>query len=513
MTQSAHNETKIHWKWITLSVIAIANVWQSIKSSGLCHSVTALVMMLLLRAESSFAGQQARRSADSPRRPNILVLITDDQRFDMLRIANPLLHTPEMDRLAREGVRFINAFVTTPICAASRASILTGMVERTHRYTFLTPPLSRRFVEQCYPKVLRNAGYTTAYIGKLGVKLAAGTSPFDEIEELGPGQYWRLQPDGSSRHLTDIEGDKAMDFLERHARQHPDQPFCLTVGFNAPHADDPEPQQYFWQKEVDSLYRDVDVPMPPLTEPEFYQHLPEFLRDGTLNRRRWAWRFDFESKRQNMTKGYWRMISGIDLVIGRLRRKLADLKLADNTVIVLMSDNGYFLGERGYADKWLPYEQSIRIPLVLFDPQGRLARPGLEPRQIALNIDIAPTVLDLAGVSVPSQMQGRSLLALARGETPADWRRDIWIEHLMMEPSIRKHEGVRTERYKYSRYFEAIPVLEELYDLEEDSLETVNLVNSPGHRELLDKLRKRTDELREQYGGEFNAAVWKRAQQ
>jgi arylsulfatase A-like enzyme len=430
----------------------------------------------------------------------------------MMGSVTPALHTPEMDRLAREGARFENAFATTPICAASRASLLCGLVERTHRYTFRTPPLGDAFADMSFPKLLRDAGYRTAYVGKFGVNLKPGARArlYDEFHEFGH-PYWKKQPDGSLRHLSDIEGDHAIKFLDDHARRSDGKPFCLTVGFNAPHAEDAAPLQYFWQKEVDHLYRDVNVPRPPLSDPDFYNHLPEFLRDGTMNRHRWRWRFDFEPKRQDMTKGYWRMISGVDLVIGRIRQKLDELKLAANTVILLMGDNGYFLGERGYADKWLPYEQSIRVPLLMLDPTGRFTKAGLRPAPFALNIDVPATILELARVTAPEKMQGRSLLPLARGETPPDWRKDVWLEHLMMEPTIRKHEGVRTERYKYSRYFEADPVLEELYDLQEDPLETVNLINSPRHREILLQLRRRTDELRDQCGGEFSARLWKEA--
>jgi arylsulfatase A-like enzyme len=206
------------------------------------------------------------------------------------------------------------------------------------------------------------------------------------------------------------------------------------------------------------------------------------------------------------------MISGVDLVIGRLRKKLQELGLAENTIIVLMGDNGYFLGERGYAGKWLPYDPSIHVPLLMFDPRGKATQPAGRTTAFALNIDIPPTLLDVAGVPVPPSMQGRSLVPLARGQAPADWRTDVWIEHLMMEPSIRKHEGVRTARYRYSRYFEAEPVLEELYDLQSDPLETVNLVSSPAHRETLRALRVRTDELRSQYGGEFSARLWNEKQ-
>ncbi|MBU6402911.1 MAG: sulfatase-like hydrolase/transferase, partial [Verrucomicrobia bacterium] len=188
-------------------------------------------------------------------RPNILFIITDDQRFDMMGNVTPALHTPEMDRLARDGVRFEHAYVTTSICAASRASMLCGLVERTHRYTFLTPPLGDAFVEMSFPRLLRQAGYRTGYVGKLGVNLRAGTTGrlYDYFHELGP-PFWKPQPDGTRRHLTHLEGDAAVAFLEDQARAGGGRPFCLTVGFNAPHAQDEAPQQYFWPPEVDALY-------------------------------------------------------------------------------------------------------------------------------------------------------------------------------------------------------------------------------------------------------------------
>ena len=471
----------------------------------------SLLPALLLALFAICSANKSAAAADP--RPNILFLITDDQRFDMMGNVTPALHTPEMDRLAREGVRFEQAFATTPICAASRASLLCGVVERTHRYTFRTPPLGSRWVQSSFPKLLRDAGYRAGYVGKFGVNTPPGATKllYDTFVQTAH-PYWKEQPDGSRRHLTDIEGDHAIRFLEESSRPANARPFCLTVGFNAPHADDPDPLQYAWQNEVDDLYRDVRVARPPLSHPDFYDALPEYLRDGTMNRHRWHWRFDFESKRQQMTKGYWRMISGIDLVVGRLRAKLQELGLADNTVIVLIGDNGYFLGERGYADKWLPYDQSIHVPLLLFDPRGKATKPGARPTAFALNIDIPATLLDLAAVPVPASMQGRSLLPLARGELPKDWRTDVWIEHLMMEPTIRKHEGVRTPRHRYARYFEAHPMLEELYDLQTDPLETINLVNNPAHAQTLKTLRLRTDELRSQYGGEFSARLWKEKQ-
>jgi arylsulfatase A-like enzyme len=204
-----------------------------------------------------------------------------------------------------------------------------------------------------------------------------------------------------------------------------------------------------------------------------------------------------------MTRGYFRMLSGVDAAVGRILDELESLGIAQNTVVLLMGDNGYFLGERGYAGKWLPYDLSIRVPLVVYDPRvtGRLR--GSIPSPPVLNIDIAPTLLDLAGIEAPAAMQGRSLAPLLMGEVPADWRGDFFVEHLFDHPQIPKHEGVRGERFKYARYFEQVPVYEEVYDLLEDPLETRNLSGDPDYRGILEELRGRTDELRDDYGGPF----------
>ncbi|MFB3131079.1 MAG: sulfatase [Rhodothermales bacterium] len=445
----------------------------------------------------------AHDTADPDLRPNIIFIVTDDQRFDMLGTVNPLLHTPQMDRLAAAGIRFEHAFVTTSICAASRASLLTGTVERTHRFTFNTPPLSRSMTDQSYATLMRAAGYRTGFVGKFGMVVEPGAidTMFDAFIPLDRNPYFKVQADSSLRHLTDITGDEAIAFLRANP---PGQPFMLTVSFNAPHAEDSDEQQYFWPTAMDGLYQDTTIPDPPLSDPAFFEALPAFLKDPeiNMNRYRWFWRFDTPEKAKRMTRGYFRMISGVDAAIGRVRDELERLDLADNTVLILMGDNGYFLGERGYAGKWLPYEPSIRVPLLVFDPR-RSSLAGLQPTQMVLNIDIAPTLLDLAGLPIPAVMQGRSLVPLLRGEEPEDWRTDFFVEHLMEHKQIVKHEGVRGQRYKYARYFELDPVYEELYDLETDPLETKNLARDPAYAEVLARLRTRCDELRDRYGGPY----------
>lgn len=457
-------------------------------------------MRLLLTALAAILFSVAPlRAAD---RPNIVFILADDMRWDMMGCAgNRIIQTPNLDALAKDGTRFSNAFVTTAICAASRASILTGLHERTHRYTFGTKPITAEHVAISYPVLLRQAGYRTGFVGKFGVGVPPGATRtmFDSFTPLNRTPYWKKQPDGTMKHLTDIESEKAIAFI---AAAKPSEPFCLSVSFNAPHAEDNDPKQYFWQKELDDLYKDAKFPIPRTMTDEFFDSLPEFLRK-TESRVRFNWRFDEPKKYQEMVAGYYRMISGVDLVVGRIRDALNKRGLADKTVIVFTADNGYFLGERGFADKWYIYEHSIRVPFIVFDPRASKNRRGQVNDRMGLNIDLSPTLLELAGVAVPKDVQGRSLVPLLKGAKPADWRTDFFYEHLFERDNIPKSEGVRTERFTYVRWFEQKPLVEELYDHTADFDEVKNLINDPRFATVAEKLRKRTTDLRDRYGGPY----------
>lgn len=423
-------------------------------------------------------------------RPNIIFILTDDQRWDMLGCAgHKILQTPNMDQLAGDGVRFENAFVTTPICAASRASFLIGLYERTHGYTFGTPPITQAHTDISYPHLLRGAGYRTGFLGKFGVKVCAGATAkmFDTFTTLHPPYIKKVQ--GNDRHLSDIMGDEAIRFLDAGK---PGQPFCLSLSFNAPHAMDSDKRQYIWPAACDNLYKDVTIPPPPMSEPAWFDAQPEFVRKG-FNRKRWYWRFDTPEKYQQMVKGHYRMITGVDMVIGRLRKALADRDLSRNTVIILMGDNGYFLGERGFAGKWLMYEPSLRVPLLVYDPRASKQQRGRVLKQMALNIDVAPTILSLAHLPIPSTVQGKSLTPLLAGRK-ATWRDEFFCEHLLKNTNIPQSEGIRSERWKYFRYRHH-PEVEELYDLAADPMEKRNLAGGPAHKEQLDRLRRRCDEM------------------
>lgn len=436
------------------------------------------------------------------RGPNVLLILTDDQRFDVTGYAgHPIVKTPNLDRLATRGVRFVNSFVTTPICAASRASLLTGSYERQHRYTFGTPPLGEAMSVASYPAQFRQAGYRTGLIGKLGVNIPVGQAKgmFDLLSTIGY-PYLRKQPTGETRHIDQIATDRAIEFLDQQVQG---QPFCLSMSFNSPHAEDGEfDNLYPWPATVEGLYDNVNIPTPPFSEDKVFQSEPLFLQKA-MNRIRWFWQFDTPEKYEKNVRSYYRMISGIDYEVGRLLTELDKRDLTKNTIIVFMSDNGYFLGERGFSGKWVHYEESIRVPLLVVDPRLPADRQGKSADQMALNIDIAPTLLDLAGLKAPNVYQGRSLAPIVRGKKPR-WRKDFLIEHLLVNPEIPQWEGVRDQRYVYSRYFSQKPAFEFLHDLKSDPHELKNLAMDPKSAGLLSRMRRRLMGLKKANGGEYS---------
>ena len=447
----------------------------------------------VMLAPGSLLGQESKT------RPNILFLLVDDQRNDTLGCAgHPIIKTPVIDSLAADGVRFSNAFVTTSICAASRASILTGLYERTHGYTFGKPPLRAAHMSKSYPTLMREAGYRTGFIGKYGVKTQGKpeSNMFDFFKPHGGHPYFKQQPDGSLRHETEVAGDRAIEFLKGNPEG---QPFCLSISFNAAHAADWDHENHFpWPKAVDGLYDDVEIPAPRLSDPAIFKNHPEFLKTS-MNRKRYFWRWDTPEKYQKNMKAYFRMLSGIDRVIGRIRTELERRRLADNTVIIYMGDNGYYMGDRGFAGKWTHYEQSLRVPLIVYDPSLPEVKRGAVKDEMALNIDVPATMLNLAGIEIPTHYQGRSLAPLLQGKSAPDWREAFFCEHLMQNEIIPKWEGVRGQRYVYARYFEQKPVFEFLHDLKTDPDQLVNLASNPDHEDILAQMRKRCDELKNKY--------------
>ena len=471
----------------------------------------SLVIAAWLPMPRLFANDQKSTSA-----PNIIFFLSDDHRWDRMGCAgHPYLKTPTMDRLAAQGVRFSNMFVTTSICAASRATLLTGLYERTHGYTFGTPPISDAHWRSSYPTLLQQNGYRTGFVGKFGVSVAgaAHRKSFDYFRPLNRNPYFHTLPDGSKRHESEVAGDKAIEFL---STCRPDQPFCLSVSFNAAHAEDgdkrPGVGHYPWPRAVDGMYEDIAIPSPRLSSPAIFAAHPDFLKQS-MNRDRFFWRWDTPEKFATNLRAYYRMITGLDNVMARVLEQLQELGLADNTVIVFSGDNGYYEGQRGFAGKWSHYEESLRVPLIIYDPRAPESRRGQVASAMALNVDIPATIAAYAGIELPTGYQGRSLIPLMQGQQPP-WRRDTFCEHLMDHAKIPKWEGVRGSRFVYARYFEQEPVYEFLHDLESDPDQLRNLASDPAFGDQLEMMRRRTNELRDRYGGPFDVErvrAWKRS--
>ena len=451
--------------------------------------------LTLLALACGFLGCHTE-DASSPEhpRPNVILLLTDDQRWDAVGYAgNPIIRTSNMDALAREGLFFRNAYVTSSVCAASRASILSGQYARRHGIHGFDTGFSHDALQRTYPMLLRQAGYRVGFVGKYGVGTDLPENAFDYWRGFGgQGRYEQTNGAGRYRHLTRILGEQAVEFLETNPKG---QPFCLSVSFKAPHPQDGDPRQFIYDVAYEDLYSGDHIPEAATGADRYFYTFPAFFTEDNEGRRRWEARFSNREKYQASVKGYYRLITGVDAVIGEIRDALERLNLADDTVIILTADNGFYLGEHGLAGKWYGHEESIRVPFIVYDPRLPRAGRGQVRDEMVLNIDLAPTILRLASEEIPARMQGIDVLGLIDG-SEADWRQEFFYEHLFDHPNIPKSEGVVSRTYKYLRYVEQRPVFEELYDLVRDPHEENNLAGDDAHRERLTAMRERLVALR-----------------
>lgn len=433
----------------------------------------------------------------SATRPNFLILLTDDQRYDDLGCTgNPIVKTPHLDSLAQRGVLFRNFFATSAICMASRASYFTGRVERSHGSNFYYRNLAPKIWAESYPVLLRQAGYRTGFIGKFGVIVEGQPNglPASDFTAFhgyrGQGNYFPQGKDGP--HLTRIEGDQAVDFLRESAETA--SPFCLAISFFAPHDPlQPDP-------ELRDLYRDVVLPVPAAVRFDELVGLPPAYAESAWYPRyhRLAY-FADPASRQRYVLDRYRLITGVDNAVGLILAELRRLKLADNTVVIFSSDNGFQYGEHGLATKFYLHENSVRVPLLVLDPRASAARAGAVEDRLTANIDVAPTILEMAGLAAPEGMQGQSLVPLLRGEAVA-WRAEVLLENLEKERRPMC-DGLRTREWKYIAHFEQQPVQEELYRLTTDPDELTNLAGQPAYDRVRAELRARLQELRVRYSG------------
>lgn len=421
----------------------------------------------------------------------IVVLLADDWRHDVLGCAgHPVVRTPHLDRLAAEGFRFTRHAVTTSICGVSRASLFTGQWMSRHGCrgfdAFKTP------WEETYPGIMRARGLFTGHVGKWH-NGAFPRERFDFGRAYG-GRYWLPGPQGSREHVTKRNEREALAFLRERPRE---RPFALTVAFFAPHAEDGHPEQFLAQPESDALYAEEAIPAPPTATEEHLRRLPRFLQDERNEGRvRWRWRFDTEEKRLAMMRRYFRLITEVDAACGAILAELERQELLDETLVLFTTDNGYFHGEHGLADKWYPYEESLRVPLIVRDPRLPRERRGGTSDALTLNVDLAPTLLTALGIVPPAGMQGRDLAPLYLQESSPAWRTEFFYEHPVLTSELRipSSEALVTRDRKLIRW----PAYEheELFDLGTDPREERNLARDPERGAELAALRTRLEELR-----------------
>lgn len=442
----------------------------------------------------------------APNRPNIVVMMTDDQRFDFLSSAgHPFIKTPNMDRIGREGAMFKNMFVTNALCAPSRATLMTGLYSHANGVKDNMGSKLREDVAWM-PDLLRKAGYEVGFIGKSHVPGHFRQKQWDYYFGFtGQGQYANArvaesQPDGTigpdtayPGWMDDITTDHAIKWMKK---DRGDKPFALFLFFKAPHRQWNPPERY------KTKYADAVVKKPALWDEPGQGKPRAFLQAANM-----FGQYPDTKNYDEMIRDYCRCITGVDDNVGKVLACLEEKKCLDETFVMYTSDNGFFLGEWQRFDKRFMHEPSIRVPLLIRYPKAVAA--GQTPTGMAINVDIAPTVLSVAGVEVPKSMHGRSVmpLILPKGDgTPKPWR-DAWYYeyHEFPDPShnVVKHRGIRTEKYKFIHYYE--PPFNfreefELYDLSTDPEEKVNLANRPRFQMLLEEMKAKLATLKKELG-------------
>ena len=496
------------------------------------------------------------------KRPNILFIFTDDHAPHSISAYDGWLKkvraTPTIDKLAAEGMLFVNSFCTNSICGPSRAVIQTG--KHSHKNGFMNNGNSFDWDQQTFPKLLQNAGYQTAIYGKSHLK--GEPLGFDSWTVLpGQGLYYNpdfITPEGKvtiEGYCTDLVTDMAVEFLEE--KRDDDKPFMLMVQHKAPHRNWmpalrhldlydnvvlPEPDTLFdnWsdnssaapnqELEVDrhmhinfdlfvDLTPDFEDPTPgkPADRSAWNnmkRMTPEQLkvwreaygpRDAALHTANLKGKDLVRWKYQRYAKNYLRSLKGVDESVARLQTTLAELDLDENTVVIYSSDQGFYIGDHGWFDKRWMYEESLKMPFIVKWPGT--VKPGSRNHNLIQNLDYAETFLEMAGAPIPDDMQGASLVPLLKGEKPTDWRKSIYY-HYYEYPSVHmipRHYGIRNQRYKLMHFYQFDEW--EFYDLKEDPDELVNLYNDPEYARRIQRAKKDLKALQKDYEDDSDISV------
>jgi len=480
--------------------------------------------------------------------PNIIFILSDDHACQAISAyGSRLIHTPHIDRLAQEGVQFELSYVTNSICAPSRASILTG--QYSHQHGVIDNSVVMKSQEGTFPVLFKKAGYQTALVGKWHLK--ATPAGFDYFAIL-PDQGHYYNPDFIEKdrkyqahgYVTDILTEKSLAWIKNRDKS---KPFLLFLNHKAPHRNwmpGPEALKLFRNEELpvpetffddyhtrckaarlqemriaDHAYLSYDLKLFPLSEEEINEQEKTGLaywysvynRLTDEQKRTWeeAYRDENEEfkrkklegrelalwKYQRYIKDYLRCVTSIDLSIGRLLDFLDKEGLSNNTLVIYASDQGFFLGEHGWFDKRFMYEPSIRFPLLIRYPDG--VERKVDREHLILNVDLAPTLLEMAGLPVPLSMQGKSFKDILQGKRVSDWRQSFYYHYYEYPAvhSVRRHYGVRTTRYKLIHFYYDIDCWE-LYDLQTDPQEIKNVYNHPDYQKVQADLTKELNRLR-----------------
>ncbi|MDQ8197874.1 sulfatase-like hydrolase/transferase [Pelagicoccus enzymogenes] len=505
-----------------------------------------LISLALFSSSTSHAtASVANATAHEAPKPNIIFLMTDDQRWNQLGCyGNTEFETPHIDRLAAQGVIFGNAIQAVAICMPSRVSVLTGRHYSSHRVGFVAPndyTLSQADFNYSYPALLKAAGYRTGFIGKVGFtvteKATRPSTPaqhfykenmrqvFDyfagaETVENKKFEMWPAEDPGLQRiyqgekqkgETRTIRAGKAiLNFLDT---QPENQPFCLSVSFYAvKHDSDSHVYMPHYERFKDKVFQAPENWVEGENE-ELPKVVKENARGVPLHKQRTSTPELYQRQvRRFATQAYT-----VDQQVGLMVEKLKEKGLLKNTIIIYTSDNGRLIGSHGLFDKCILYEESVKAPLIVFDGRNPVSTPGRREDALISSVDLAPTILSLAGIKAPSVSQGRDFTGiLNQTQDRSQWHDAVLMEDLFLADLFRsRHDanvdqinqqlidanksyrsrGVRTDRWKYFIYYEHNPPIEELYDLERDPQEMNNLINNPEFTDVLERLRQRTEEL------------------
>lgn len=431
--------------------------------------------------------------------PNILFLLTDDQRADSYRASgNELIKTPNLDRIATRGTRFTNAFVTLAICSPSRAACLTGRYGSANGVTSVGKE-KLNDGESTFATALRRAGYLTGVTGKWHLKTPPIDAGFDFASTCWSNGTWydrKYTIDGETQimpgFVDDVAADESIRFMKQAQKQK--QPFVLWMNTQVPHMDHkfswPAEQKYRKQYNIDSM---------PLaaTWNDDLAGKPEYLKTSRNRTRAFEYGYDKPEAIRKHTRDYYAGVQQMDAAVGRVLNQLDELALSENTWIIYMGDNGWMLGDHGMTSKVLPYEESIRVPMAVALPRNHrfasnsvMSTGGIN-EELVLNIDLTATIYELAGLPIPDSLHGRSLLPLLEGSSAGDWRTNFLYEAPTPQLGSRPLWAVRSKRWKYiETQIGRDETFTELYNVQSDTVELQNLASDPDHQPVTTRLAK-----------------------